>query len=360
MHSMKTIRQSFVFGHPILSHDCCSSNIQFVALLLPFLCSLTSAGAQENFDTIEPRWKQLSQAYGFLLGQQASLELVEKKFPNLAMEAKEAWFVFNSTALGECVKGVEEELAHELGAKWPEFKEYISMQMNDHLGMNDLTLQQASEFIAEVRRRAKGDMPETIRSALLSAHPRYSKNPELELSEGWKQTFRTKDHPKAKGLDFSISVPASWSKGEGNRPNIIQVFRSGCGHGPILCSLMVKAITQPLGYSPTKQELKELFQPDVLKQTVPEGGKLIVARELVLEGYPAGMLVYDITQQRLDFTINVRMTQFVIFHQNSMILIHFAVSKQPDTSETLDQLYQRFQPLFKLVANTLVINDRYK
>jgi hypothetical protein len=341
---------------------CHSINMKthLVALLLLSLCSLSSLRAHEDFDTKEPRWKQLSQAYGFVLGQQTSLELVERKFPTLAKDAKEAWFAFNSTALGESVKGVEDELARELGAKWPEYKEQMATQIHDLLGKQDLTLQQATEFLAEVRRRAKGDMLETIRSALLSAHPRYSKNPALELSDEWKQTFRTKDHPKAKGVDFSISVPASWRKREGNRPNIIQVFRSGSGHGPIMCNLMVKAIPRPAGYTPTKQELKEFFQPDELKGMVPDGGKFVTAQELVLEGAPAGMIVCDITQQRLDLTITMRMTQFVTIHKNSLIFIQFMVSKLPDTEETLDQLQQQFLPTFKSVANTFVLNDRYK
>jgi len=333
---------------------------RLVALLLLSLCSLEWLRAQEDFDTTEPRWKQLSQAYGFVLGQQTSLELVEKKFPTLAKDAKEAWFAFNSTALGESFKGVEDELSRELDAKWPEYKEQMATQMNDLVGKQDLTLQQATEFLAHVRRRAKGDMPETIRSALLSAHPRYSKNPALELSDGWKQTFRTKDHPKAKGVDFSISFPDSWNKREGDRPNIIQVFRSGSGHGPIMCNLMVKTIPFPAGYTPTKQELKEFFQPGELEGSVPAGGKFVTAQELVLEGAPAGMLVCDITQQRLDLTITMRMTQFMTILKNAMILIQFGVSKLPDTQETLDQLQQQFLPTFKSVANTFVLNDRYK
>ena len=331
-----------------------------IALWLLSILSMSPLRAQEEFNTVEPRWKQLSQAHGFVLAQQAALELVEKKFPSLAKDAKEAWFAFNATALGESVKGLEVELARELGAKWPEYKAQVDTQTNDILRKQDMTLQQAKEFLAEVRSRAKGDMPETIRSALLSAHSRFSKNPALELTGGWKQTFRTKDHPKAKGVNFSISFPASWSKREGNRPNIIQVFRSGGGHGPIMCSLAVKPLPLPAGYTPSQQELKEFFQPDELKGMVPDGGKFVSAQEIVLEGAPAGMLVCDVTKQRLDLEIAMRMTQFVTFDKGSMILIQFMISKPPGTTETLDQLQQQFLPTFKLVANTLVLNDRYK
>lgn len=306
--------------------------------------------------TKEPRWKQLSQAYGFVLGQQASLELIEKKYPDLAKDAKNAWFAFNSTALGESLKGVEEEIAIDLGDKWPEYKKEMTSQIDALLGRQELTRQQAVAFLQEVRQRAKGEMPESILATLLSAHPRFSKNPGLELSEGWVQTFRTKGHPKSKGVDFSVSFPASWSKREGNRPNIIQVFQSGAGHGPVMCNLMVKKI----GYKPTQEELKEFFQPSELKDMVPDGGTFIDAKAIVLEGAPAEMLVSNQTMQRLDLTLKMRMTQFVIIYDSSMIFIQFMVAKIPDSTDTLDDLQKQFLPTFKAIANTFVLNERYK
>lgn len=314
----------------------------------------------QEVTTKEPRWKQLGQAYGFVLGQQASLELIEMKFPDLAKDVKAAWFSFNSTALGESVKGVEEELHRELGDKWSEYEKAMAAQIDSLIVGQELTRQQAIAFLEEVNKRSKGEMPESILATLLSAHSRFARNPELELSAGWKQTFRTKDHQKAKGVDFSVSLPASWSKREGNRPNIIQVFQSSAGHGLIMCNLMVKTLPLPEGYKPTKEELKEFFQPNELKGMIPDGGTFIDAKEIVLEGLPAGMLVCDQTQKRLDLEITMRMTQFVTIYDGSMIFIQFMVTKMPDSTDTLADLQKQFLPAFKAVANTLVLNDRYK
>jgi len=328
------------------------------ALLVTF--ALAGTAFSEEVSTTEPRWKQLSQAYGFVLGQQASLELIEKKFPDLAKDAKDACFAFNSTALGESVRGVEEELSRELGDKWPEYKKMMTAQMDSLIGGQELTRQQAVAFLQEVGQRAKGEMPESILAALLSAHSRFSKNPALELWTGWKQTFRTKGHQKAKGVDFSISFPASWSKQEGYRPNIIQVFQSSAGHSPIVCTLMVKTLPLPAGYKLTKGELKEFFQPNELKGMIPDGSTFIDAKEIVLEGSPAGMLVCDQTKKRLDLELAMRLTLFVTIHDSSMICIQFMVTKMPDSTDTLDDLQKQFLPTFKAVANTFVLNDRYK
>ena len=332
--------------------------IRLFTLLVTLVLSGTAIS--EELSIKEPRWKQLSQAYGFVLGQQTSLELIEKKFPDLVKDVKIAWFAFNSTALGESMKGVEEELSMEFGDKWSEYKKEMTAQMDSLFEGQEFTRQQAVAFLQEVRQRAKGKMPESILAALLSAHPRFSKNPELELSTGWKQTFRTKDHPKAKGVDFSISFPASWSKREGYRPNIIQFFQSGAGHGPIMCNLMVMDIPLPAGYKPTEEELKEFFQPNELKDMVPDNGRFIDAKSIVLENAPAGMLVSDQTMQRLDLTLAMRMTQFITIQGKSMIFIQFMVTKIPDSKESLDQLQHKYLPTYKAIANTLVLNDKYK
>ena len=308
----------------------------------------------------EPRRKQLSQAYGFICGQQASLELIRKKFPDLDKEVKQSWFAFNSSALGDSVKGVEAELSTELGEKWPEMKEKMATQMTETVGGQQFTREQATAFLADVKLRSKGELPESIRAALLSAHPRFANNSGLEISEGWKQTFRTKDHPKAKGVDFSLSLPASWSKREGSRPNIIQNFQSGAGHGPIMCSLMVKDMPLPAGYKPSPEELKEFFQPNELKDMIPDGGTFIDAKYIVLDGSPAGMLVSDETKQRLDISVTMRTTQFVTIQGASMIFIQFGVAKMPDSKESLDELQKRYLPTYQSIANTFVFNDKYK
>ena len=314
----------------------------------------------EEISTKESRWKQLSQAYGFVLGQQISLELIEQEFPDLAKDVRYAWFSFNSTALGESVKGVEEELSKMLGNRWSEYKKEMIAQMDMLIGEQDITRQQAVDFLQDVRQRSRGEMPESILATLLSAHSKFAKNPGLELSTGWKQTFRTKNHPKAKGVDFSISFPASWRKREGYRPNIIQFLESGAGYGPIMCSLMVKDIPLPDGYNLSERELKKFFHPNELKDLVPDGGMLIDAKTIVLEGAPAGMLISDQKMQRLDLTLSIRMTQFITIQEKSMIFIQFMVAKMPDSEESMDELQQKYLPIYRAIANTFVLNDKYK
>ena len=329
---------------------------------LAFLLTLALAGAASSgeISAKEPRWKQLSQAYGFVVAQQTSLELIEREFPDLAKDVKGAWFAFNSTALGESVKGVEAELARLLGQDWSKYNNDLTAQIDTLITGQDVTRQQAVAFLQEVRQRAIGELPESILATLLSAHTRFARNPGLELLEGWKQTFRTRGHPKAKGVDFSIAFPLSWSRREGNRPNVIQFFQSGAGHGPIMSSLMVRDIPLPAGYELSERELREFFHPNELRHMVPHGGEFIDARAISLEGAPAGILVSDQTIERLDMTVTTRMTQFVTIQEKSMIFFQFMINKLPDSNESLDELHKNQFPTYRAIVNTFVLNDSYR
>lgn len=323
-----------------------------VIFLATFFYLMSIQSHAESFDTKDPRWKQLSQAYGFALAQQDSLERIEKKFPDLARDVKEAWLAYYSSALGESSKTVEKELIKETGEKWPEINKQMKIQLNDLNTQQEITHPQAVEFLNEVRERSKGQLPKTLLKTLLSSNPRYLKNPASELAEGWKQTFRTKGHTEAKGLDCSISIPASWSQKEGNRPDMIQVFQSGAGHGPVITIMMVMSIPPP---KLSKKEQKDFFTTSELKGTIPEGGKFILSKNIVLDGAPGAMVVYDLSQQGLDTTTKSRVTQFVTIHNDDkIILLQFAVNKIPDNSSTLDQIQKLHLPTFKLVASSLV------
>jgi hypothetical protein len=322
--------------------------------------ALVGTAFSAEMTTKEPLWRQLSQAYAFIHAQQTSLERIEQKFPDLAKDVKYAWYAFNSTALAECATGVDEELSGIFGEKWAEYEAAMNDQIDSLFEGQEITRQNAVAFLQEVHQRAQGEIPAPILSTLLSANPRFSKNPELELTSGWKQTFRTKGHPKAKGVDFSISFPASWSRREGYRPNIIQVFQNNAGLGPVMCNLVVKTIPLPADYEPENDELEAFFQPKELAGMIPDGSTFIEAKKITLEGLPAGMIIFDQVEKRIDFEFPIRMTQFLTIYNKSMIFVQFGVTKMPDTSDSLEALQKKYLPAFKSIANTLVLNDRYK
>ena len=327
-------------------------------ILLVFLL-VPCAVAAQTVTTKEPYWKQLMHAKGYVVGQQLALEEIEQRFPDLGREVRSSWFAFNSTALGESAKAVDVELSNLLGDKWPSVEEKLLEESASFVIDQEFTHQQAVDFLAEVHDRARGDMPKPILATLLAVNPRFVRHPEREINSGWRQTFRTKGHPKAKGVDFSVSFPASWSAREGDRPNIIQFFQSEAGNGNVFGGLIVQNLPSLGGYILTRRDLEEFFSEE-LDEMIPEGASLIESKQIVLEKLPAGLMIYDMTEKRLDAEIDMRVTQFVTIYNTSMIFIQLMISDIETSGPSLIDLQKKYYPLFMAIANTLVINEKYK
>lgn len=325
-----------------------------IALFLAATWLFTPFGCAEELTGLKkPRWKQLSEAYGFLLGQQRSLAQIEQQFPELRRNVKQVWFAFYSGPLGNSLAGIEDEMGRLYGEKWSELKPQMDAQMADLLAQQTIDRNQAQEFLDEVAARAKGDIPEEIRSTLLSTVPRYVKFPDEELLDGWKQTFRTKDHPTAKGVDFSISLPASWSRSEGNRPDMVQLFQSSGGHGSLMCSATVKTLP-----SITKAERDDFFRADSLSDMCGKTGKALSTATVTLNGRRTGLVVCDGVQEWSSVRVAMRTTNYFVISGRAMILLQFMAFQRADSKDSLDDLQARAFPLFQAAANSLVLYRR--
>lgn len=124
---------------------------------------------------------------------------------------------------------------------------------------------------------------------------------------------------------------------------------------------MVKEMPLPKGYKITKEELNDLFTEKEMKDMVPDGGKFISFTKMTLDNNIGGMIEYEQTMERLDFKIKIRirMVQFMFIRGNKMYMLQGTVgSEKTDTDLSLEM--KKYLLLYKLVANTIVVNDQYK
>ncbi len=330
------------------------------SLVVSILIIFGSFATVQDASSKEPRSKQLGAAYGFVLGQQASLELIEKKFPDLSRDVKASWFAFNSSALGESVKGVEAELSSQLGDKWPKYKKAMATQMKKMTEGQQVTKNQAIAFLGEVKLRAKGELPDSIRSTLLSANPRYSKHPSLEMAEGWKKVFPSKGHAKAKGLNIKIFYPSSWKQTEGTRPNILQKFQGANVRMDWSC--LIRKLCQPLSTESSLQaEKNELVSEEATKEFMPDGAKFISHKITKIDGEIAAMFEYEVTIERVGFSIGQKYLHFTIPHNGIILSILCATGGDAAKGmEAIRNRYRAAKPLFTLIASSCVFVDKWE
>ena len=319
-------------------------------LIVLFTLSL-SAYSQAESDDATLR-KELFSTYGFCKGQEFSLQNISNKFPTLQLQALRVKSEFQTTFGKSCDyigSLFSEEVRRTLDGKLQQFN-----------NIDSLTVETANAFIIKVRERAKGEIDSPWKETLLVFNPDFEENPAWEFSRGFVKKYETVNHPKAKGLSLEIKVPFSWKAREGNRPNIVQFFKGKNGYGEATFAFQVRDFTPPKGMKITQKDLNELFSVKGLKDVVDENSTLIESKPIVLEGQKGGMIIYDSVAERLDIKLKVRTLTYVTVYNNRMILLQFAVGNTEDKINETVKEFNKNRPLFQLIANSLVILDKYK
>jgi len=299
----------------------------------------------------------LSKTLGFIMGQRFSLNRIKDEYPALGLRVQKADLEFK-TAFGIAEENIKSALKDMLKDKYSEYVARMKKQLKSTLSPQQLNQDIAVLFLAEVESRAKGNVPSPILETLLTYQFQY--RPAEEFTKGYNRIFRTKGHPKAKGIDFQIRYPISWQPKEGERPNIIQKFTSENGRGLEMFLIMVKDIPLPPGYTLTQKDLDEFFTESELRGMVSDGGKFISAKPIVLDNHKGAMILFDQSVQRLDLTLTMRNLHFIIIHGNKMVFIQCVISATPGKESKLQENFSRFELLFKMIANSFIIQEQYK
>ena len=325
-----------------------------VFTLLIFIAGYSQSYAETPIKAQDPAYIEVSKTAGFLVGQHYSVERIKTEFPDLAQSAQVADMEFNA-AFGKAEKAITTELQTMLKHKYAEYENGLKGQIRDNLSKQALTHEDAANFIAELSDRARGTMPSPMLETLLTYQ--YKENPSEEFSRKFIHSYSTKGNAKAKGLELTFSYPASWKPAEADRPNIAQKFISENGHGLETFLIMIKDLPLPAGYVVTPQELDELYTESELKGMIPEGSNFISAKPVVLDNHKGGVILFDQKVQRLDITKTLRAQMYVTVIKDKMVFLQFMVTDREDG--TLQSRFDKFEPLFKMVANSFVIQNQY-
>lgn len=330
-------------------------NLFTIFFLFFFIIINVIGQTTDNFK--KPKYKRVAEAYGFIIAQEYSLNRIRNEFPQFEIKTLNAQISFNST-FGKSKEGLKKYLTEYLGEN--EFKKYeeeLIIEIKRVLHNQSLTEEIAVSFISEVENRAKGNIASTVLETILSIQ--FFDRPQDELIFGFATIFKTKGHVKSKNTDWQIKVPKSWKAEEGDRPNIIQKFTSDYGSGNKSIMLIVKEMPLPKGYKITKKELIELYTEKEIKGMVPEGGKFISFTKMTFDNNIGAMLEFEQIVDRLDFNIKMRAVLFMFVKGDKWYLLQCNVGSEKVNSD-LSLEMKKYIPLFKLVANTIVVNDQYK
>lgn len=321
-------------------------------------------------------FNDFNRTYGFFIGQNLSLSRLQKQFPELNSQCIKTKGDFD-LEFGSSLRNLEKILQVLMEEKWPDFETTIRTEIKELLSKSVVSKKQALDFLKTVTDRSKGQIESPVLETLLMCNPSFIENPVEELNRGFKHIYRTKNHPKAKGIDIQIEYPMSWSMKEGNRPNVIKFMKANNGKGPASFLIMVKDILAEAGSDEFKSELSqletinganefavEIFSDDNLVQMAKGMGaqnvRNIKKKRIVLDRWPGTMIEFIGEQQRLDLIITSYYRSYICLYKNYMIFLQCGIPKWPwDKGDDFQKRIDRYIPLFRNTAYNFVIQSQY-
>jgi hypothetical protein len=330
------------------------------ALLVAAILATTIDAPQQakRYELTASQWNRLAEAHSFVVGQECSLALIKRDFPDLTREVTKASMGFEASALGEGHRGVQKILSERFGDEWSNFDATLTKQLEAEIDNQVITRDDAIRFLAEVKARASGKIPDKFRATLLAFNPKYLKNPAREFIDGWTQTFESNGHPKSKGANFKFSYPASWTAAEGDRPNVIKKFRSE-GFGFQTAGIVTKKLPLNDGTTLTEQDQFKLLSPEMLQSFLPPRATFIDAQTTRIDGNPAGILEYKMFGERagIRFPMCAWTVYFIV--GDTLVHIQFATSSPPGSETDAANRMNEFRPLYSLMASSVVLTDKW-
>lgn len=317
----------------------------------------TNSSLYQNLILKQPKYKRVSEAYGFLLGQEYVSERIKKEFPEYAVSITKAELKFNST-FGNAKTEMHKYLVATLGDE--EFEIYIREargKMKELLSKQYFSEESVDKFIKDVEERSIGKIYSPVLETLLSMQ--YTNRPHEEFLSGFTQTFKTKGHPKAKNTDWQIKIPRSWKGTEGERPNIIQKFTSDYGDGDQSIMLMVQELDGYEDIVITREDLEEFFSYNNMIEIIPEGAKQIAYKKITIDNNIGGALEYEFVRERLDIKVKIRVIQYLFINKGQLYIIQGMIGST-DINKDFNTDMKKHLPLFSLVANSIVVHSQYR
>lgn len=174
---------------------------------------------------------------------------------------------------------------------------------------------------------------------------------------GTRAKFDSAGHPKAQGIHLTLEYPARWVAAEGERPHVVQKMTGQDDSGlPVIAMLVIQDVLPGL-----ELVADDLYSDESLKDIgESQGGTLIASGRTKLEGEPAAWMIVAAKLERAGITVETRAMTFIVIRDNSMIQLQCMVGGPPSARRLVSQRFDANVPLFRLIANSLVLQDKWK
>jgi hypothetical protein len=159
-------------------------------------------------------------------------------------------------------------------------------------------------------------------------------------------TFSTRGHSAAKGLDFTIAYPRTWSASPGASSNTVQTFKRPSAK--MFENLTVQVHTQFADRLPPETRslpsTAKLFMDnlrvddELLSAMYPSPARIIASKRLQLDGQEALQLRVQKRQVSAGVVVNLFIYETLVYHGGYLITFRFGFVDQSTSSSSMQQL----------------------
>ncbi len=312
--------------------------------------------------------KDLSKIYGYYKGQEITIAKLKKEYPAYTRRidiAELNWNIRFKTVIEYSVNSFKDffgvgynDFQFKLDSS---FNKQIAEQFNSNIELD------VESMVKELENRGKGILGSPFLELFLKYHPLYTKYPQKEFTDNYTQVFETNGEGKSKGLKIRFSIPASWGKLDGVRPNIVAKYSinrndetwalvcviQDASALPELSDSLINGVTIE---SIMKEELNQEYA-DELAISLDATAKASGFKKITIDKHSAIQFNSEVTLERAGLNISFKHYVSQILYDN--YIINLTLSAPIATGEKQIQNTLAQEQLFSFILNSFVILSQY-
>lgn len=298
---------------------------------------------------------RLLTTFTFYIAQQASLESVSERFPDLqdkAIDASKEW----AEEFRPSIKKIDSCLSVIKGIEWEneKIKIYEKYRRADH---SNVTEKEALQFIEIIFQRSYGKIQSPVIETLLTFMPEYKAAPEKEFSDGFVNSYFSATPKKKAPVNIRIIYPKSWKAIDGIlQNNIQQIFISNYGTGNLALSfLMERTNNLPVDKN------SSLFSENNLKKFCLKSDSIInINTSLDIDFCSAASITYLRREVEIDKKFTILFEAYHSYYKNQHFALIFSYKTDIDNYNLIKPEFEKYRKLIRKILFNVVILSQWE
>ena len=325
--------------------------------------------------TDQETFNDIGHALGFIYGTNLRLDYISINHPSLSSKALSAKLNLR-IAHGGTITKIEKIFEEASGSKIDLFYSEMQNRLDSEYSLLPLTFTEAETYLLNFdNEKIRGNCEECKKpiGIILSHNDNYISNPAKELTDNYRNIFHSDDHPKSKGLNFSLEYPKSWSSKEGKRPNVIKTLSNK--NKDCIVTIVVADILPEMGLT-----YEELSDEDKMYLESVEFAKLMLEdfnnplefyssigvenvtmtdfKNVTIDSRPAVILKCRGNKSTVIDDFDAFFINYMIWYNNYLINYGFMINL--NKVENIQEYIQKNDLLSRVIANSIVIKDQWE